>query len=58
MSIKTCRHVLTPYSKGVQAVYCEKNVKYHYELDDNGNKIRVYDNFCAEHKYIIYKLED
>ena len=45
-----CRWVIKPYANGEQAVYCEKPVRYHIEKDDDGNPVRVYDTFCAEHK--------
>lgn len=28
---------------------CGKKVGYHYELDDDDSRVRVYDPFCPEH---------
>lgn len=49
MAAPTCRWVLTPASKGVQPVYCEKKVRYRTVHDDDGNPYRKYQTFCPDH---------
>ena len=40
----TCRWVLA------DGTYCGKLVSYKIILDDDRNKVRQYDTWCAEHK--------
>lgn len=46
----TCRWVLKPYARGQEAVYCCAPVSYTLKVDDDGNKKRKYNTFCAKHQ--------
>lgn len=47
--MNNCRWVKSPARPGVNAVYCEKPVKFKLVADDDGRKVRRYDTWCAEH---------
>lgn len=49
MTIKTCCYVLTPASPGVNATYCNRPLGYTMKEDDDGRKVRKYNDFCFQH---------
>lgn len=53
-----CRWVLRPASPGVDAIYCEKPVKYKMVRDDDQNLVRKYNAFCDEHQKKAQEQKD
>lgn len=45
-----CHWILKPSSLGINAVYCDKPVKFKIIKDDDNNKYRKYNSFCDEHQ--------
>lgn len=35
------------------STYCGQPTKYKIKLDDDGNRLRVYDSFCPRHRTIV-----
>lgn len=47
---KRCTWVLTPAAPGVNAVYCNASVGYTMPTDEDGYRVRSYDNLCYTHE--------
>lgn len=55
---KSCRWVLIPYSKGINALYCDKKVGYINEKQPDGSIIRRYKSFCDKHQRLADIFDD
>jgi hypothetical protein len=56
--MNNCRWVKSPARPGVNAVYCEKPVKFKLVKDDDGRNVRKYNTWCDEHSQKAKEQED